>query len=129
MPQSSKFLNPIMFANDTNLIYSGKSIRSLFKTVNNELSSISHWFSSNKLSLNADKTKFILFHKVRQRDNIPVVLPTWKTNSALTKRVDHIKVLESFDEILTWKSHINLIENKISKRYLTSSQSFVKPEF
>ena len=65
-----------MFADDTNLIYSGKSIRSLFNTVNNELSSISHWFSSNKLSLNADKTKFILFHKVRQRDNIPVVLST-----------------------------------------------------
>ena len=65
-----------MFADDTNLIYSGKVIHSLFNTVNNELSSISHWFNSNKLSLNADKTKFILFHKERERDNIPVVLPT-----------------------------------------------------
>ena len=65
-----------MFADDTNLIYSGKVIHLLFNTVNNELSSISHWFNSNKLSLNADKTKFILFHKVRERDNIPVVLPT-----------------------------------------------------
>ena len=124
LPQSSKLLNPIMFADDTNLIYSGKVIHSLFNTVNNELSSISHWFNSNKLSLNADKTKFILFHKVRERDNIPVVLPTWKTNNTLTKRVDHIKFLESFDEILTWKSHINLIWKQNIKKV-----SYIEPKF
>ena len=65
LPQASKLLDPIMFADDTNLFYSGKDIHSLFNTVNNELSNISHWFNSNKLSLNADKTKFTLFHKVR----------------------------------------------------------------
>ena len=77
---------------------------------------ISHWFNSNKLSLNTDKIIFILFHKVRQRDNIPLVLPTLKINNTFIKRVDRIKfsgVL--FDEKLRWKNHINLIENKISK--------------
>ena len=104
-----------MFADDTNLFYSGKDIHSLFNTVNNELSNISHWFNSNKLSLNADKTKFTLFHKVRQRDDIPLVLPTLKINNTLIKRVDHIKFLGVlFDENLTWKNHINLIENTIS---------------
>ena len=52
-----------MFADDTNLFYSGKDIHSLFNTVNNELSNIRQWFNSNKLSLNADKTKFTLLHK------------------------------------------------------------------
>ena len=65
-----------MFAEDTNLFYPGKDIHSLFNTVNNELSNIRQWFNSNKLSLNADKTKLTLLHKVRQRDNIPSVLPT-----------------------------------------------------
>ena len=60
-----------MFADDTNLFYSRKDIHSLFNIVNNESLNISHWLNSNKLSLNADKTKFTLFHKVRQRDNIP----------------------------------------------------------
>ena len=115
-PQASKLLDPIMFADDTNLFYSGKNIHLLFNTVNNELPNISHWFNSNKLSLNADKTKFTLFHKVRQRDDIPLVLPTLKINNALNKRVDHIKFLGVlFDENLTWKNNINLIENKISK--------------
>ena len=114
LPQVSKLLDPIMFADDTNLFYSRKDIHSHFNTVNNELSNISHWFNSNKLSLNVDKTKFTLFQKVRQRDNIPLVLPTLKINNTLIKRVDHIKFLGVlFDENLTWKNHINLIENKI----------------
>ena len=114
--QASKLLDPIIFADDTNLFYSGKDFHSLFNTLNNELSNIGPWFNRNKLSLNADKTKFTLFHKVRQRDNIPLVLPTLKINNTLIKRVDHIKFLRVlFDENLTWKNHINLIENKISK--------------
>ena len=83
LPQTSKLLEPIMFAEDTNLFYLGKDIHSLFNTVNNELSNIRQWFNSNKLSLNADKTKLTLLHKVRQRDNIPLVLPTLKKNTLI----------------------------------------------
>ena len=98
LPQGSKLLDAITFADDIHL---------LFNNVNNGLSNISHWFNSNKLSLNADKTKFTLFHKVKQRDNIPVVLPTLKINNSLIKQVDHIKFLGVlFDENLTsYKSY------------------------
>ena len=85
-----KLFDPIMFADDTNLFYSGKDIHSLFNNVNNDLSNISHWFNSSKSSLNADKTKFTLFHKVRQRDNILLVFTKLKINNKLIKRVDHI---------------------------------------
>ena len=106
-----------MFANDKNLFYSGKDIQSLFSTANNELSNISHWFNSNKLSLNADKTKFTLFHKVRRKlITFHIVLSTLNINNTLIKRVDHIKFLGVlFNETLSWKNHTNLIENKISK--------------
>ena len=56
LPQASKLLDPIIFADDTILFYSGKDTHSLFNSVNNELLNISHWFDSNKLSLKADKT-------------------------------------------------------------------------
>ena len=111
LPQASKLLDPIMFADDTNLLYSGKDIHLFFNTVNNQLSNFSHRFNSNKLSLNVDKTNFTLFHKVRQRD---VVLLTLKINNTLIKRVDHIKFLGViFDENLTWKNHVNLIEKSL----------------
>ena len=102
LPQALKLFDPIMFADDTNLFYSGKDIHSLFNTVNNDLSNISHWLNSSKSSLNADKTKFTLFHKVRQRDNILLVFTKLKINNKLIKRVDHIKFLGVlFDENLT----------------------------
>ena len=83
--QTSKLIDPTIFTDNTNLFYSGKDIHSLFNIVNNELSNISHWFNSNRLSLNADKTKLALFHKIRQRDNIPLVLPTLKISNTLNK--------------------------------------------
>ena len=38
LPQASKLLDLIMFADDTNFFYLGKDTHSLFSTVNNELS-------------------------------------------------------------------------------------------
>ena len=64
-------------------------------------------------------TKITLHYSIRlrQRYNIPLVLPLLKINNALTKRVDHIKFLGVlFDKNLTWKNHINLIESKISRK-------------
>ena len=44
LKSSSKILNPIMFADDTNLFYSHKNIKSLFDMMNKELKHISEWF-------------------------------------------------------------------------------------
>ena len=68
---ASNLLEPIMFADDTNLFYSHKNIKTIFKTVNEELEKISTWLKLNKLSLNTNKTKFTFFHKPNERDNIP----------------------------------------------------------
>ena len=48
-------LDPIMFADGTNLFYTPKDINTLFLKVNNELHKINQWFISNKLSLNIKK--------------------------------------------------------------------------
>ena len=58
LPNASKILDPIMFPDDTNLFFSNCNIPVLFATVNSELSKISQWFLSNKLSLNVTKTKY-----------------------------------------------------------------------
>ena len=51
-----------MFADDANLFLSHESINTLFDSINVELANISVWLKSNKLSLNVDKTKWLLFH-------------------------------------------------------------------
>ena len=53
----TKYLDPIMFADNTNLFYSHKNIKTLFQIVNSELKLVNEWFLANKLSLNAKKKK------------------------------------------------------------------------
>ena len=49
---SSKF-GFYLFADDTNLIYADKTLKSLEKIVNSELDKICNWLTANKLTLNA----------------------------------------------------------------------------
>ena len=57
LKNASSVLDPIMFADDTNLFYTDSSIQKIFSAMNEELASINQWLSSNKLSLSAQKTK------------------------------------------------------------------------
>ena len=57
---SSKILNPIMFANNTNLFYEHKNVIKRFATVNEELMNINDWFMANKLSLNVGKNEIFI---------------------------------------------------------------------
>ena len=116
LKKASTILDPIMFADDTNLFYSHSNIKTLFKTVNEELQKLSSWFQANRLSLNIIKTKYTFFHRLSQNDNIPLVLPGLSINGTDIKRESSIKFLGVLlDENLTWKNHIHAIENKISK--------------
>ena len=110
------FLSPIIFADDTNLFYSHSNIKILFKNANNELEKNSQWLKANKISLNDGKTKFTLFHKPRDKDNLPCQLTNLKINNNEIKRSSSIKFLGVLiDENLTWIDHITLVENKLSK--------------
>ena len=88
----------------------------ILKTVNAELNVISEWFKANKLSLNIAKTKYTFFHKLSKRDHIPLRLPDLSINNIKVKREFAMKFLGVLlDENLTWRKHIELIENKVSK--------------
>ena len=70
LPNVSNILDPILFADDTNLFYSHHNIKEFFTTVNKELQKLGDWFTSNKLSLNIKKTKYTFFHKNSVKDSI-----------------------------------------------------------
>ena len=53
---------PMLFADDTNLFYSGSHIATLAWSINDELSNISTWLKANKFSPNVKKTHFMVFH-------------------------------------------------------------------
>ena len=63
LPNATNVLDPIMFADDTNLFYSHHDIKTLFSAVNEKLEKVEGWFTANRLSLNIKKTKYTFFHK------------------------------------------------------------------
>ena len=72
-PLCTDMFNMIMYADDTTLfcevtstVYSPDVEHSL----NAELSIITDWLAANKLSLNANKTKFVVFHSDKKHSSI-----------------------------------------------------------
>ena len=59
----------IFFADDTNILYANKNLETLEVTVNAELRNLCDWLTSNKLSLNTNKSNFVLFHHYQKRAN------------------------------------------------------------
>ena len=68
-------------------------IKTLFDTVNNELSKAIQWFVANRLSLNAKKTKYTFFHKNSAKDNIPLKLPDFQIGNETIERTFSIQLL------------------------------------
>ena len=91
--RASDILDPIVFADDTNLIYSRKDVKTLFHTTNTELVKVNHWFKANKLSLNVKKTNYTLFHKPSTKGNIPLKIPKLVISNKLMERKRFIKFL------------------------------------
>ena len=61
LPLSSSKLVFYLFADDTNIYYEAESLDQLQSVVNKELKKVKMWLDVKKLSLNIDKTNFIIF--------------------------------------------------------------------
>ena len=116
LPNVSPVLDPIMYADDTNLFYSNNDIKTLFSRVNMEFEQICEWFKANKLSWNVKKANYTLFHKNSTKDDLTLKLPDLKIVNSVLKRQTFIKFLGAvLDENISWKEHIKTVENKLSK--------------
>ena len=101
-----------LFADDTLLAMSGKDLRSLEKNVNIEMKKISKWFSDNKLTLNVDKSKFMIV----KRKNSKTQEFNLKYNGKKMERCLFYKYLGVYiDDKLNWTKHVNYLCEKLSK--------------
>ena len=110
--KSSSMLKFILFADDTSVIHSGSDLVSLTRTVNTELDLVSTWLMANKLSLNIQKTYYIIFAGNKQfNDNFNV-----KICNHDIQRSDSVKYLGVYiDQKLKWNNHVNHIQSKLAK--------------
>ena len=100
----TKVLDSVLFADNTNLFCSDSDIRAVFEIANQELGQIGDLFLANKLSLNVEKTKYTLFRKHTDQENIPSKLPLLQLNDSIIERENSLKFLGIIlDEHLTRK--------------------------
>ena len=58
-----------LFAEDTNIFVTGKSLEETINKANNSLLLLSNWFAANKLSLSIDKTSYSIFGKYANKNH------------------------------------------------------------
>ena len=63
-------LKTAMFADDTQGLAKGKNLPTLINQVNGELKKWASWFRANKLKVNTEKTKYIIFHTKNKKVNL-----------------------------------------------------------
>ena len=104
-----------MYADDTNLTVCSDRINNLEEALNSEMKNIHQWLLSNKLTLNIEKTEYMIIG-TRQRlakiqENTSV-----SCGGKLLKQVYSKKTLGVLiDDNLCWNEQIDNISKKVSK--------------
>ena len=102
-----------LFADDTNIYYESDSIQDLEMTINKELHKLYLWLNVNRLTLNIDKTNYIIFHPYNKPMKKHITI---KMNKKAIEEKEFIKYLGVFiDSTLSWKHQISSISKKISR--------------
>jgi hypothetical protein len=124
----------VLFADDTTGLAKGANLQELVSYVNLELQKMANWFRSNKMQLNASKTKYIIFRtknkqidpqacnvvynctKIGLPDDPSLISPIERISFESTEK--SFKLLGVlFDEYLCFKPHIEMLCSKISNLF------------
>ncbi len=113
---ASKLFNFIIYADDSTLettiemVIRESNNVSIEDKINNELHLIKEWLQLNKLSLNINKCKYMVFHMPQ------------KTINSLQLKIELIQIEQVYEfnflgltinEHLNWRDHIDKISNKL----------------
>ena len=114
LPNCLQFTSARLFADDTNITVSGKSIEEMERTINLDLLNVKEWLLANKLSLNIVKTEYLMIgspHNIKHLSSEPNVC----VGNESIERVQVTKALRvQLDEHLAFNSHVDHISGKIS---------------
>ena len=115
----SQKLNFYLFADDTNILFSHRDLKSLEKIMNDELSNLYRWLVANKLTLNLKKSNFVIFRPHQKKQAFTPIIKIFdnETNKPVALEckefVKYLGVLIDFR--LSWNNHIDAVLLKNSK--------------
>ena len=90
-----------------------KIVDAIQKTLNDEFPKLSDWCNANKLSVNLQKSKLMIFKPRQKRQTLDINL---EINHCTIERVKETVFLGVIlDEAFSWKPHIANVARKMSK--------------
>ena len=111
--KSTQNLKYVLYADDSCAYASSKNIHSLIDTINLDLIKIDKWLCANKLTLNINKSHYIIFRNRKSiPDNIVDITIQNKTLEKVTE-TDFLGVV--LQDSLSWKNHVIQVNKKINK--------------
>ena len=121
--RSTKEFKFITFADDSTLFSSlssfipdsNISMANASQTINSEITKVTDWLTANKLSLNVNKTKFMVFpyyQRILEDTNIPHLMITGGSIERVSEFDFQGLTMNTF---MSWSSHAKKVSNKISR--------------
>ena len=96
-----------MFADDSNIFISGSDLKVIEQNANRALILITEWLCAKRLSLNVNKTNFMIFSPKRNEPKHDICIKIGETQ---IEEVDQCKFLGIIvDNKLNWKDHIKYL--------------------
>ena len=111
--QAIKFCKVHHFADDTNLLCLGNSIKKLNKLVNADLKRLVNWLNANKISLNVKKTEMVIFKSKQKKFEGDLKVKLSGKRLYPTESVKYLGV--KIDTNLIWQYHVNHLSGKLNR--------------
>ena len=112
-PDSTDFFKFTLFADDSSLLckFDHSNASLIHTTISSNLMKVFKWLTENKIKVNVDKCKFIIFSYGRKLTLPPLVL-----GDGVIMETDSYKFLGLIlDKKLNFKNHLVMLKSKISK--------------
>jgi hypothetical protein len=110
----NRFSLPIIFADETNILFSHSSIKDFSKHIFSIFEILNEWFEVNKLTLNFNKTHYIQFAaRTKISHNSIINYNNESINSIFCSKFLGIMV----DGALLWKNYTEILMKKLSKAH------------
>ena len=108
-----------MYADDTTISFTARSINDLNVTLNKELDGLRKRLQGNKLSLNVLKTQAMVNGSCPNLQKISTRLvepPSFSIGGSEVEMVDNVKYLGvQIDRHLAWDEHIHFVRSKVPR--------------
>ena len=111
LPNAVNNVKSILFADDTTMFARNKDIYELCNTISDDMLLVKEWLIANRLTLNANKSYYIIFSLKKVPNNLRVTIG----DHVLDRKTEGKFLGVILDEKLSFSDHIHLVTNKVSK--------------